>query len=188
MRNRREEEEQSLAGTLLLAHPALKDPNFRRTVVLLSGHDDEGAMGVVLNRPLGQTLGELDDLFADGPLARVPVFSGGPVQPERLLICALGFRDDAEGFRLHFGLEPEAAAALAEAQGESIRLRAFAGYAGWGSGQLENELEHDTWAVSPIPSDLLVFAQDETLWRGVLSRVGPEWRLLAAEPDEPELN
>ena len=71
-----------LAGQLLLAHPALRDPNFRRTVILLSAHDADGAMGVVLNRALDRQLGELNPSFALGPLAGVPVYAGGPVEPE----------------------------------------------------------------------------------------------------------
>ncbi|MCC5025837.1 MAG: YqgE/AlgH family protein [Candidatus Synoicihabitans palmerolidicus] len=180
--------EECMAGSLLLAHPSLRDPNFRHAVVLISAYDDEGAIGVVLNRPTGNTLGELDDEFESGPLAGVSVFEGGPVQTDRVLICAIGFHEDGEGMRLHFGLEPKAAEELVVEHGDAIKLRGFLGYSGWGAGQLENELSHDTWAVSAIPSDLLAFAQDETLWRGVLSRISPEWKLLADEPDDPELN
>lgn len=178
----------SLAGSLLLAHPALKDPNFKRAVVLLSAHDADGAMGVVLNRPTGDTLAELDDAFAGGPLATVPVYAGGPVQTDRLLICAVSFHENGEGVRLHFGLEPAAAQALLATEGDGVEMRAFVGYAGWSAGQLENELEHDTWAVSAIPADLMGYAQDDTLWRRVIATVSPEWRLLADEPDDPSRN
>ncbi|MCF3649669.1 YqgE/AlgH family protein [Synoicihabitans lomoniglobus] len=177
-----------LAGSLLLAHPGLQDPNFRHAAILLSAHDDEGAMGVVLNRPTGQTLAELDDAFGSDALAKVRVFAGGPVQTDRLLICAIGFHEDGEGLRLHFGLEPAAAESLVAAQGDAVTLRAFLGYSGWGAGQLENELKQDTWAVSAIPSDILDFTFDDSLWRHVISRVSPEWRLLANEPEDPELN
>ena len=71
-----------LAGSLLLAHPAMRDPNFRRSVVLLSAHGDDGAMGVVLNRPLGKQLGDLNAQFAASAIAGVPVYKGGPVQTE----------------------------------------------------------------------------------------------------------
>ncbi|WP_225919414.1 YqgE/AlgH family protein [Actomonas aquatica] len=179
---------ESLAGSLLLSHPSLKDPNFRRTVVLLSAHDAEGAMGVVLNRGTGKTLADLDEAFAFGALATVPVLAGGPVQTDRLLICALGFHSDGAGLRLHFGLEPLEAEKLKAEQGDDIELRAFVGYSGWGEGQLENELDHDTWAVSAIPSDVLDYEQNESMWRGILVRVSPEWKLLAEEPDDPERN
>ncbi len=180
--------EESMAGSLLLAHPSLRDPNFRRAVVLLSAHDDEGAMGVVLNRPTGETLSDLDDAFAGGALATVPIFAGGPVQTDRVIICGIAMHADGEGLRLHFGLEPDAAIALQAEQGNTLQLRAFVGYAGWGAGQLENELAHDTWAVSAIPADLLDQLADETLWRIVLAQVSPEWKLLADEPEDPELN
>jgi len=89
MRERRTAKLQhSLAGQLLLAHPALRDPNFRRTVILLSAHGDEGAMGVVLNRRLDKQLGELNSEFALGPLAGVPVYAGGPVDPQQLIIVS----------------------------------------------------------------------------------------------------
>ena len=187
MRNR-ESSTESLAGSLLLAHPAMKDPNFARAVVLLSAHDEEGALGVVLNRPTGQTLGELDPVFADGVLNDISVFAGGPVQTDRLLICAIGIHPDGEGLRLHFGIEPEKAEALVEDHGDRLDLRAFMGHSGWGSGQLENELKQHTWAVSAIPSDLLLQRPNEEMWRDVISEVGPEWRLLAHEPEDAERN
>jgi putative transcriptional regulator len=187
MRSRKKTWE-SLAGSLLLAHPSMMDPNFRKTVILVSSHDEEGAMGIVLNRPAGKTLGEIDGAFAQGNLATVPLFAGGPVQVDRLVICGIGLLADGEGLRLHFGMEPHAAESLLREQSDDMQVRAFFGYSGWTAGQLEKELEHDTWAVSQIPSDLLDYAQDDALWRGVLSRVGPEWKLLADEPDDPGLN
>ncbi|MBI5382811.1 MAG: YqgE/AlgH family protein [Opitutae bacterium] len=173
-----------LAGYLLLAHPAMRDPNFARTVVLMSAHNDEGAMGVVLNRPLGRKLGELNGAFALGPISEVPVFQGGPVQTEQLILVA--WQVHPEGFRLHFGIEPDQAVQL---QGEEgMHLRAFVGYAGWTGGQLENELRQKTWIVVPVPGDLLEHPQDKALWRTVLGREGDEWKLLAAEPEDPSAN
>lgn len=184
----REETTESLAGSLLLAHPGMKDPTFHRAVVLLSTHDAEGAMGIVLNRPTGKTLGDIDGGFAQSELANVPLYTGGPVQADRLVICGIGVLNDGEGLRLHFGMEPHAAESLLRDQGDEMEVRAFVGYSGWSAGQLENELQHDTWAVSQIPSDLFDFGQDESLWKGVISRVSPEWKLLAGEPDHPEFN
>ena len=102
----------SLAGQLLLAHPALRDPHFKRTVVLLSAHDAEGAMGVVLNRPLDKQLGELNPEFALGPLAGVPVYAGGPVKPQQLVIVSWKWLATDNAFELHFGVEPDKAAGL----------------------------------------------------------------------------
>ena len=184
MRERRKISRDTLAGSLLLAHPAMKDPNFRHSVVLMSAHNAEGAMGVVLNRPLGKRLGELSGDFALGPLAGVPLFNGGPVQTEQLVLAAWQTRDD--GFRLHFGIEPDKATQLLEEEGTHVR--GFLGYSGWSAGQLENEMKAQTWVVVEVPEDLLAQSQDETLWRTVLGREGAEWRLLADEPEDPTTN
>jgi putative transcriptional regulator len=184
MHGRRRTTRESLAGSLLLAHPAMKDSNFRRSVILMSVHNAEGAMGVVLNRPLGKRLGELSGEFALGPLAKVPLFTGGPVQTEQLVLAAWQIRDD--GFRLHFGIEPDKAEELLGE--ENTHVRGFLGYSGWSAGQLEKEMKVNTWVVVDVPEDLLNQAQDESLWRNVLSREGAEWRLLAGEPEDPEVN
>ena len=184
MRERRKTTKQSIAGSLLLAHPAMKDPNFRRSVVLMSVHNAEGAMGVVLNRPLGKRLGELNGEFALGPLAGVGLYKGGPVQTEQLLLAAWQTRPD--GFRLHFGIEPDKAAQLVGEDGAQVR--AFLGYSGWSAGQLENEMKHHTWIVADVPEDLLTQPANDALWRTVLGRAGTEWRLAADEPEHPEAN
>ncbi len=186
MRPRTSDHFESLTGSLLLAHPSMQDPHFRRSVILMSSHDAEGAMGVVLNRPLGKKLGQLNPSFALGPLADVPLFSGGPVQPEQLVICAWRIHPEGDGFRLYFGIDPDKAAELGMMEG--MHLRAFVGYAGWQGGQLENELGRDTWVVSPVPVDLLDYKQDDHLWRGVLGALNFEWKLLADEPSDPEVN
>ena len=184
MRERRKVTKETLAGSLLLAHPAMKDPNFRHCVVLMSAHNAEGAMGVVLNRPMGKRLGQLSGDFALGPLASVPLYNGGPVQNEQLVLAAWQVRDD--GFRLHFGIEPDKALQLLAEEGTHVR--GFLGYSGWSAGQLENEMRHKTWIVADVPEDLLTQSQDDSLWRTVLGREGLEWRLLAGEPDHPEEN
>lgn len=184
MRERRKTTRETLAGSLLLAHPSMRDPNFRRSVVLMSAHNAEGAMGVVLNRPLGKRLGEMSGDFALGPLGKVPLFNGGPVQTEQLVLAAWQTRDD--GFRLHFGVEPDKAIQLLEEEGTHVR--GFLGYSGWSAGQLEKEMKQRTWIVADVPEDLLTHTQDDSLWRTVLGREGAEWRLLADEPEHPEQN
>ena len=184
MRERRKTTKQSVAGSLLLAHPAMKDANFRRAVVLMSAHSSDGAMGVVMNRPVGKRLGELNGEFALGPLAGIPVFTGGPVQPKQVLLVA--WQDREDGFQLHFGIEPDKAGQLLGDGG--TQLRAFLGYSGWSRGQLENELKQNTWIVADVPADLLVQPQDDSLWRTVLGDMGDGWRLLAGEPDDMSRN
>jgi len=168
----------------LLAHPALKDPNFRRTVILMSVHNGEGAMGVVLNRPLRKRLGELSGDFALGVLAGVPIFAGGPVQTEQLLLVA--WQPQPDGFRLHFGVEPDRAMQLVTEEGTQVR--AFLGYSGWSGGQLEGELRQRTWIVTDVPEGLLAHPPNDAMWREVLGGIGEEWRLLADEPEDTSLN
>lgn len=173
----------SVAASLLLAHPGMNDGNFHRAVILMSVHDKEGAMGVVLNRPTGKQLGSLIGDFALGALANVPVYHGGPVQDRQLILVA--WESQLDGFRMHFGIEPEKAA---ECLQEGMTVRAFLGYAGWTGGQLETELDRNTWVVTELPHDLITHEQDESLWRDVLGSQSGEWRLLADEPDDPTLN
>jgi putative transcriptional regulator len=184
MRVRTKGGRESLAGSLLLAHPGLRDPNFRRSVVLMTTDNEDGSMGMVLNRPLDKRLGDLGGDFVLGPLASVPIFSGGPVQTEQLILVAWQRRPN--GFQLHMGVEPEKAASLL-AEGDA-RVRAYFGYAGWGSGQLKKELELHTWIIADAPPDLFARPGDKSLWRTVLSAEGDEWRLLAAEPEDPAEN
>jgi len=184
MRERRQPARESLAGSLLLAHPTMRDPNFRRTVVLMSVHNADGAMGVVLNRPLGRRLGELNGEFALGPLAATPLFGGGPVQTEQLLLVA--WQPHEEGFRLHFGIEPDRAGQLLDEPG--VQVRGFMGYSGWSAGQLENELGQNTWVVADVPEGLLSLPADAGLWPRVLAGLGEEWRLLADEPEDTGRN
>lgn len=176
----------NLAGSLLLAHPAMRDPNFRRSVVLLSAHGDDGAMGVVLNRPLGKQLGELNAQFAASTIAGVPVYQGGPVQTEQLILAAWRPEPLEAGFKLYFGIDVDKATAL---QGEEgVRLRAFLGYSGWSKGQLENELRHNTWVITPVSTELLARNDGQGLWRAILGGLSPEWKLMADEPEDLSSN
>jgi putative transcriptional regulator len=172
----------------LIAGPTLLDPNFWRTVILVGEHSDEGALGVVLNRssetPVEEALPELTLLAED--LGAVHV--GGPVQPSAVVVLA-DFVDpdaaetlvlDSVGF-LPSEVEPDTL-------GELRRARVYAGYAGWGPGQLDGELEEGSWIVEPArPED--VFTDDpEGLWSDVLRRKGGPFAVLAAMPPDPSLN
>ena len=101
---------QNLSGSLLIAHPKLQDPNFCKSVILLSVHSkDDGALGVVLNQPTGKTLGELDVKFQLGSLANVPVYKGGPVSPEQMILSAWKCQPESGLFKLYFGITEEKA-------------------------------------------------------------------------------
>lgn len=176
----------TLAGQLLLAHPTLRDENFRRTVILLSAHDADGAMGVVLNRPLGRALGEVSPDFALTALAGLPVYRGGPVETGKLIFVSWQLDEAAGELQLHFGLEPERAFALAGQPG--VTLRAFLGYSGWSKGQLENELRQHTWFTAPIEDYNLGAAEGPGLWRMILGSLDPELKLFADEPEDPSRN
>jgi putative transcriptional regulator len=177
---------QSLAGQLLLAHPVMRDPNFRRTVVLLSAHDTDGAMGVVLNRPMGKQLGELNVQFATGPLAGVPLYAGGPVDREHLILVTWQWIPAEQAFQLTFGVEIEKAFELIGRPG--LTMRAFLGYAGWTKGQLENEMQHDTWLAMPVEGDWLIKHDGVPLWRHLVAHAEPDLKVLADAPEDPAVN
>ena len=177
----------SLQGKLLVSSPALVDPNFRKTVVLIAHHDDEGAMGLVLSRPSDVSAAEAVPLLEGIPGASDPIFVGGPVQPDALMVLA-EFDDVAEAaapIMEGIGFMP------ADAEPEDLtirRLRLFAGYSGWGSGQLEAELAEDSWIiVDAISEDAFADDPDE-LWRGVLHRKGGAFELMENMPYDPGLN
>jgi putative transcriptional regulator len=174
--------EKSLRGQLLIAAPSLFD-YFRRSVILVLEHNEEGAMGVVLNRPSETTVGDavsaLADLADDDEFVRV----GGPVSPEA--VVALGdFEDPGEAGSSVVGslglLDPEAP------DPSLRRLRVYAGYAGWGPGQLDGEIDEGAWIVDDAnPEDPF---QDGDLWADALQRKGGAYSLLATMPADPSLN
>ena len=177
----------SLAGSLLIAHPALLDPNFRKTVLFLSKHDaEEGSFGLVVNRPAGRLVGDVLPNKPLGELARVPVLLGGPVQQDQLIFAS--FRWHAETERMecqHHLLIPEAQE-VAEDPGTTVR--AFIGYAGWTKDQLEGELSQKAWLIGRPNPEVLEIDKSPTLWRDVMSNFGPWFRLVAEAPDDPTIN
>ena len=178
---------ESLQGQLLVSSPALVDPNFRRTVVLIAHHDEDGAMGLVLTRPSEVTVAEAVPALAELPGGDEVVYVGGPVQPEAFMVLG-DFEDVDEAAAPVVGTVGFMAADADPDELTLRRARVFAGYAGWGAGQLEAELEEPSWIVVPAdPSD--VFASDpDALWRDVLHRKGGEYALLATMPFDPTLN
>ena len=182
----------SLTGKLLIAEPMLEDPNFERSVVLLIEHSEDGALGVVLNRPTDIDVGAVLDEW--GQLAADPgvLYVGGPVNQDSLV--ALGRRavrdgevtgwtqvfDDLGAVDLH--LEPtELAPGL-------NGIRVFVGYSGWGPAQLEMELAQDAWVVVDAVVDDVFAPDPETMWRSVLARQGGKLARLANFPPHPSVN
>jgi putative transcriptional regulator len=180
----------SLRGCLLLASPALVDPNFHRTVILVAEHTDNGAMGLVLNRPAETTVAEAVPDLAPIAGPDEPIHVGGPVAAEGVIVLAefddvelAGILLDGDlGFVGDVGDDVETLAAGVR------RARVFAGHAGWGPGQLDAEMEEESWIVEPPLPDEIFTPEPEELWAAVLRRKGREYALLATMPPDPSLN
>jgi putative transcriptional regulator len=189
--------EEDLAGRLLVATPVLGDPNFRRTVVLVvEDEPEEGTLGVVLNRPtkvpVGRVLEPWTDLVSDPSV----VFKGGPVAPNSALgLASVPDREEPVGWRaldstaalsrtglLDLDTPPQLVA------GGIVAFRVFVGYAGWGPGQLQAEIDEGAWyVVSADPADAFT-PEPGRLWQAVLRRAGGALALVATYPDDPSLN
>jgi putative transcriptional regulator len=179
----------SLRSQLLVASPQLMDPNFARTVVLVTEHNDEGAMGIILNRPATTTVveaaPELEDLVEPGD----DVFVGGPVQPSSVIVLAEWDSPEEATVPVFDGIGFVGADADPDELARTVsRARLFAGFAGWSPGQLETELERDDWILEPaLPEDVFTPAPEQ-LWSDVLERKGGEYALVARMPLDPSLN
>jgi putative transcriptional regulator len=180
---------ESVRGQLLIAGPTLHDPNFWRTVVLIVEHTDEGALGLVLNRPSETTVAdavpELDGLLEGSH----EVFVGGPVQPSGVIVLAR-FENPQDAALLAF----EDVGVLGMAQDDeqpsvAVRAgRAFVGHAGWGPGQLDGELERGDWILEPAGTTDAFTSDPLELWSEVLTRKGGSYALIARMPVDPSLN
>jgi putative transcriptional regulator len=188
---------EALAGRLLVATPLLGDPNFRRTVVLIVEHEvAEGTLGVVLNRPTKIPVGQVLEPWTELVTGPSVVFKGGPVAPNSALALALvPGKDEPLGFHALDGAPALGQLGLVDLDAPprllapAIQsLRVYAGYAGWGPGQLQSEIDEGAWYVlNAEPADVF-FAEPERLWHDVLRRQGGDMALLATYPDDPGLN
>jgi putative transcriptional regulator len=178
----------SARGQLLIAGPGLLDPNFWRTVVLIVEHSDEGALGLVLNRPsettVGEAVTELEQLLdVDDPL-----YVGGPVQPSALIVLA-EFNQPDEAALLAFDDIGVLAGGAQEHPDVSVRRgRAFVGHAGWGPGQLDDEVERGDWILEPAQREDAFSGVPQDLWSTVLTRKGGSYALVARMPPDPSVN
>ena len=179
-------------GIFLVASPSLRDPNFRQTVVLLCAHGPEGALGVVVNRPTAMLLSEV--------LPQVPVlegqhhmlFSGGPVQPNHVLIL---YRLVAEPTNTHhvfdgvyLGSDMGALERVMMSPAGSETFRAYVGYSGWGPGQLENEMRTGAWITMPADPAILFDQEPFRIWPDILRSLGGTYAAYAEMPIDPSLN
>lgn len=179
-------------GIFLIAAPGLRDPNFRQTVVLLCEHSTEGALGVVVNRPTGMMLAEA--------LPQVPVlegqshrlFSGGPVQPNQILILYRLPQEATESHHVFDGVYLGGDLGMLErvltAASSANAFRAYVGYSGWGPGQLEDEMKTGSWITVPADPSFVFEKQPERIWPDLLRSLGGPFEVYAEMPAEPSLN
>lgn len=179
----------TLEGQLLIATPGLRDENFARTVVAIAHHDGDGALGIVLNRPSAtavvDAVPELEGVLAGEQV----VHFGGPVHHDAIVVLA-EFRDPTLAAYLvseRIGLVSDRTG-IDGLRAAADRCRVYAGYAGWGPGQLESELEREDWILDVVHADDVFADEPDELWAHVLDRKGGEYRLLARYPDDPNLN
>ncbi|MEX2458630.1 MAG: YqgE/AlgH family protein [Actinomycetota bacterium] len=180
---------ESLKGRLLVAGPSLWGTNLRRTVVLVAHHDEAGAIGVILNRPSGDTVAEaVPDLtwmvrFED------PVFLGGPVRPDAVVILG-EFTCPEDAGLLAFGSVGFLVGHFRADDAQSLqRVRLFAGFAMWGPGELEAQVHGaSAWSTEPATAEDVFHSEPEVLWDRVVERMGGELAFLRATPSDFVLN
>lgn len=173
-------------GSLLVAHPSMLDPNFYRTVVFLAMHDSgEGSLGLIMNRPMNTTLGELDASLSGSVLSGIPLYEGGPVASDKLILAAWKWVEEQSAFQLYFGVDSNKAERLLK--GDGYHVRGFMGHAGWTGGQLVAEIEEKAWLLSNRMPEL-VHGEGEKVWRNLLKHENPELGLFLDAPDDPSLN
>jgi putative transcriptional regulator len=170
-----------LQKKILLADPSLRDGTFNKSVVLLAEHSpEEGAFGLILNHPSGQTVSDLlsDPNFLE--LGKLPVHLGGPISRDQLTFAAFWERDSQLGFATRISAD-EAKAYLNQ---PGTLVKAFAGYSGWSKDQLEDELEQQAWTITDPKINLLTRDHNGSLWKNLMRELSPYHRILADAPDE----
>jgi len=178
----------TLANHFLIAMPALQDPNFSRTVTYVCEHTDQGAMGIVINRPmeirLGEVLTQLDIQSLDQSVLDTTVYLGGPVQPDRGFVL----HTDGESYDSTLSITPEISVttsrdvleAIADGHGPAQTFIAL-GYAGWAGGQLEAEMSANSWLSGPADQNIIFRLPSGERWRAAANLLGVDLNLLSAE-------
>jgi putative transcriptional regulator len=175
-----------LEGQLLLADPSLHDGFFSKSVVFLTEHStDNGAYGLILNQPTSQTVGDLLPDKAFEQLKNIRVHIGGPIAQEHLTFAAFSPQKDTP---LRLITRISAKDAIKRTQQPGTLVRAFAGYSGWESGQLENELRRNSWITIQPTNELLASEHEKNLWAQILRGLSPYHQILAEAPDDIFVN
>jgi putative transcriptional regulator len=186
MRDLRGGPHRSLAGSFLAAHPNMLDPNFRRSVLFISSHGpQDGAVGLIINRPLDKSVSDLVNELPPHGLADVPVFAGGPVGKNQLVFAAFEWKQ-GQGLKVDHAVDVDEASQRAESDPASVR--AFVGYAGWSAGQLEAEMKQQAWIVHKPTRSAMKPESLPKLWFNIMRSLGPWFKMLALAPDDPSLN
>ncbi|MBC7417279.1 MAG: YqgE/AlgH family protein [Pedobacter sp.] len=178
-------------GRLLVSEPFIADPNFKRSVVLITTHDEEGTIGFILNQP--EKI-RLKDVLPDTLDAQNKIYFGGPVQTDSIFFIHRCYdkmlSGEAIGGGIYWGGNFETLKILVNTNAISeSEIKFFVGYSGWGEEQLQQELEQNAWMVSDIPNpDNIFSAGDEKLWRDVVVNLGPKYAHIGNFPSDPSLN
>ncbi len=173
----------ALAPALLLSMPQMVDPNFARTVILLCEHSDEGAFGLIVNRPAETTAAEAVQM--EPGLSEpndLPLLIGGPVEPQRGWILTTAPVEETDtrpiGAGLYLSASPHALRDVLQAHPRPPRTAVLAGYAGWGPGQLDTELADSAWLIMPVELDLIFEIPSAAAWEMAIRRLGADPSLL----------
>ena len=182
--------QKSLKGQLILDNGKLRGSFFHRTVILICQHDSEGAFGLVLNRSTKNKVGEAVVANLPDTLKEETLFLGGPVQPQALSYLHNDtYLPDANVLtNLSLGHSLDSLVDLGESFSSTVRLKIFAGYAGWSPGQLEDEMKRDTWMTHPASLELVFHPNPEQLWPAILKEKGWKYKLIAEPPEDPSWN
>jgi putative transcriptional regulator len=177
-------------GSVLLSEPLMGDYYFGRSVVLLAEHNDEGTFGVIMNKPLEQSLNEAVPHF---PNFEGRIFLGGPVEKNSLFyIHSFGdlIEDSVDiGRGLYWGGSIEMIKDLIlVGKLTSDNIRFYAGYSGWSPHQLNNELSRNAWIVTDIPDQNILAMESDKMWNNLLSPLGEQYAYWSKFPKNPELN
>ena len=182
--------QKSLKGQLILDNGKLRGSFFHRTGILICQHDSEGAFGLVLNRSTKNKVGEAVVANLPDTLKEETLFLGGPVQPQALSYLHNDtYLPDANVLtNLSLGHSLDSLVDLGESFSSTVRLKIFAGYAGWSPGQLEDEMKRDTWMTHPASLELVFHPNPEQLWPSILKEKGWKYKLIAESPEDPSWN
>lgn len=177
-------------GILLIADPFLKDPNFLRTVVLLCEHKEDGSFGFVVNRQYENTL---EELLPDADGIKVPVFYGGPVQPETIHFLHQYPEEIPGGQEIMQGVFwggdfEKALQMIRSGEIDLLKIRFFIGYSGWGDGQLDEELKEKTWLTVKATRKLIFHKTADAIWKEALKHLGGDYEMMIHYPIDPQLN